>query len=143
MKRTITFLIAAVIMITSANAIASSLANPLKGVKTLKIVETYLEASTTGNTEFNKYLFADNFEFTNCAAQKTYNKSEYLKFLNATKNLTLNCTNTFEILDESGQACIAKVTMAFDNFVRVDYITMRQGEEGWKISKVVSTYPEK
>ena len=142
MKRTITTIFAAVIMITSASAIAASLVNPLKDVKTVKIVQTYLEAATIGNTEFNRYLFTDDFQFTNCAAQKTFSKSEYLKHLNTTKNLRLNCKTSYEILDESGQACVAKVTMTFDNFSRVDYITLNHGEKGWKISKVVSTYPE-
>jgi len=143
MKKSITFIIAAVIMITSVNAFAATFSNPLKDVKTSKIVQTYLEASTTGNTKFNRYLFTSDFEFTNCATQKTFSKSEYLKFLTLTKNLQLNCTTSYQILDESGHACVAKATMTFDHFSRVDYITLTQSEQGWKISKIVSTYPER
>ncbi|MGO1244929.1 MAG: nuclear transport factor 2 family protein [Sphingobacterium sp.] len=142
MKRKITFIIAAVIMIAAAQTKAITIVNPLKNFKTLQIVQTYLEASTMGNTKFNNFLFSKDFQFTNSAAQKTYSKSEYLKYLSNMKNLQLNCTNSYEILDETEQACVAKVTMNFANFSRVDYITLCRQENGWKITKVVSTYPE-
>lgn len=142
MKRKITFIIAAVIMIASAQTMAATFVNPLKNFKTLEIVQTYLDAATTGNTKFNRFLFTKDFQFTNSTAQKTYSKTEYLKYLSNTKNLQLNCTNTYEILDETEQACVAKVTMNFAHFSRVDYITLCHQENGWKISKIVSTYPE-
>ncbi len=51
-----------------------------------------------------------------------------------------DCKSSYEILSQDGKVCVAKATMAFDNFSRVDYITLNQGKDGWKVSKVETTY---
>ncbi|WDF69454.1 nuclear transport factor 2 family protein [Sphingobacterium oryzagri] len=142
MKKTLTTIAATVLMIATLSSFAAENFNPLKHVATAKILTTYLEATTLGSTDLNKFLFADDFEYRNSANGDSFNKKEYTAFLKAHKGIQFDCETTYEILDESGQACVAKATMKFENFTRVDYITLNQSEEGWKVSKVVTSYPK-
>jgi hypothetical protein len=123
------------------NASAREAVNPLKDVNTNKIVLTYAEAITSGNTDFNKHLFTADFEYLNSASNASYDRTAYLGFLKANKGVKYNCSTDYEILDQAGKTSVAKVSMKFENFTRVDYITMVQSADGWKVSKVVTTYP--
>lgn len=142
MKKTLTTIATALLMIASFSSFAAENFNPLKNVATAKILNTYLEATTLGSTDLNNFLFADDFEYRNSANGDKFNKKQYSTFLKAHKGVQFDCETTYEILDESGQACVAKATMKFSNFTRVDYITLNQTKEGWKVSKVVTSYPQ-
>lgn len=143
MKRTITTIATAIIMIASFSSFAGAATklNPLKDAESAKIVITYLEAITDGNTDLNNFLFAEDFEYKNGNGHR-FNKKKYIAFLQANKDLKYDCTTSYEILDQSGKACVAKATMKFDNFTRVDYITLNHSADGWKVHKVVTTYPQ-
>ncbi|QBQ42879.1 hypothetical protein E2P86_17740 [Sphingobacterium psychroaquaticum] len=141
MKRTVTTIAAAFIMIASFSSFAAEKANPLRNLDSKNIVLSYLEATTAGNVVWNKHLFAEDFTYSNVANGDNFSKKQYRAFLKATKGLKYDCTTTYEILDEAGQTCMAKATMKFDNFTRVDYITLSKSQEGWQVSKVLTTYP--
>src|SRR5690606_23149748 len=132
---------AAFIMVTSLSSFASEKANPLKDMKSDMILNTYLEAVTVGSLDLNKFLFAEDFQYRNLSNNDRASKKEYIKFLKANKAARYDCQSSYEILSQDGKVCVAKATMAFDNFTRVDYITLNQGKDGWKVSKVETTYP--
>lgn len=141
MKTIIASIATALMMLMTFNSHAADNINPLKEHSTLNLLNVYLEATTLGSTDLNKYLFAEDFEYRNTANKDIFTKTQYTNYLKANKGLTYDCETTYEILDESGQACLAKATMTFKNFTRVDYITLTQTDDGWKVSKVVTTYP--
>lgn len=128
-------------LLFGSNAWAKETANPLKDVNTKQIALTYVEAITSGNIEFNKHLFTPDFEYQNSTNSEVFNRSEYLNFLKVNKGIKYNCETSYEILDQAGKTSVAKAILKFENFTRVDYITMAQSTDGWKISKVVTTYP--
>ncbi len=142
MKSTIATLMTAAMLFGSLQSFAiSGPTNPLKDHKSVHIISTYLEATTLGSTDLNKFLFADDFEYRNTANNDKFNKKEYSNHLKANKGIKYECKTTYDILDETGHACVAKATMQFNNFTRVDYITLNRTDDGWKVSKVVTTYP--
>lgn len=141
MKTTIATIATAFIMMTSFSSFAAKKVNPLKDLNSMNIIATYLEAATTGSIEYNKFLFSEDFEYRNTVNNTCYNKKTYTNYLKANEGLKFNCETTYEILDESGKACVAKAIMKFDNFTRIDYITLNHSQDGWKVSKVVTTYP--
>ena len=120
---------------------ANEKSNPIKDFDTRKIVSIYVEAINLGNTIYNKHLFADNFEFTD-GNNETFNKKDYLTFLKQSEGLVFDCTMKYEILDETTTACLAKATTTFPHFTRVDYINLIKTDDGWKISKIVASYPQ-
>ena len=141
MKTTLKTIAAALIMVTSLSSFASEKANPLKNAESDMVIGTYLEAVTVGSIDLNKFLFADDFQYSNLNNNDRAGKKEYIKFLKANKGAQYDCESSYEILSQGGKVCVAKTTMAFDNFTRVDYITLNQGKDGWKVSKVETTYP--
>ncbi|TYR31780.1 hypothetical protein FXV77_20320 [Sphingobacterium phlebotomi] len=141
MKTTLKTIAAALIMVTSLSSFAAEKANPLKNVESDMIIDSYMEAVTVGSIDLNKFLFADDFQYSNVNNNDRAGKKEYIKFLKANKGIQYDCESSYEILSQDGKACVAKATMAFDNFTRVDYITLNQGKDGWKVSKVETTYP--
>jgi len=141
MKTTLSTIATAFLMIISLSSFASPKLNPLKNMDTKAIVITYIEATTLGSDIYNKYLLTDDFEYINTANQDSFNKKAYLKFLKANKGSKSNAKTDYQILDETGKTCIAKSVSKFENFTRVDHITLNKTNEGWKVSKVVTTYP--
>ncbi|KGE15941.1 nuclear transport factor 2 family protein [Sphingobacterium deserti] len=141
MKKTLTTIIAAFILITSFSAFAVGSVNPIKKFDAASIIGIYLESAAMGNPHLNKYIFADDFEYRNSANNDSFSKKEYMRFLKQSAGAKFDCQTVYEILDQSGQACVAKATMTFPDFVRVDYVTLNHSQDGWKVSKIVTTYP--
>jgi len=142
MKKTISTIATALFMIISLSSFAkTSSINPLKNMDSKAILMTYIEATTLGSDMYNKFLLTDDFEYVNTSNKGTYNKKAYLKFLKDNKGLKFSAETEYQILDETGNTCIAKATSQFENFSRVDHITLNKTAEGWKVSKVVTTYP--
>ncbi|SKB76213.1 Putative lumazine-binding [Sphingobacterium nematocida] len=141
MKKSIATIATLFTLAFTFSAFAKETVNPLKDVNAKKIALTYVEAITLGNTEFNKHLFTNDFAYHNSASDQVASRSEYLAFLKANKGLKYNCETTYEILDQAGNTSVAKAIMKFEKFTRVDYITMVQSVDGWKVNKVVTTYP--
>lgn len=141
MKRTITTIAAAFIMMTSFSAFAANKLNPLKNMAAKNVVVSYVEATTLGNDLLNKHLFAKNFAYENQRNGDKFGRKEYSNFLKANKGLKYNCSTSYALLTESAEACTAMATMKFAGFTRVDLITLSPSQDGWKVSKVVTTYP--
>ena len=140
MKKTLSTIATAFLMIVSLSSFAAAI-NPLKDKDSKSIMTTYVEAIVSGTDQFNKFLFAKDFEYKNTSNKSKYNRSQYLQHLKVTKGLKFDCETDYQILDETGNSCVAKAIMKFDNFTRVDFITLNKTEDGWKISKVETTYP--
>lgn len=140
MKKNITTILTAVLMVISLSSYANSIVNPLKEKMAKDILLNYVEATSIGSTAHNTYLFTDDFEYENTANHDKFNKKDYLKFLKENEGITYQCKTTHEMLDQSGNTAVAKSTLVFENFIRVDYITMTQSKDGWKISKIITSY---
>ncbi len=136
----ITTILAAVLMTISLSSFANSSANPLREKNAKDILLTYVEATALGTSDFNNYLFTKDFQYENLANKDKFGKREYVKFLDSNKGLNYNCNKSYEVLDVAGKTAIAKSTLVFENFTRVDHITLTQTKDGWKISKVVTSY---
>lgn len=141
MKTIIIPISAALIFLCTVTSFAAEKENPLKSMNSNNILATYLETTILGNTAYNQKLFTADFEHFNANNNSKSGKKAYSEFLKANKGLQYNCDINYQILEESGKSCIAKATMKFDTFTRVDHITLCHTNEGWKVNKVVTTYP--
>ncbi|TJZ51441.1 hypothetical protein FAZ15_20195 [Sphingobacterium olei] len=142
MKRIISTIATVLIFISTFSSFAAETANPLKNRTTTAIVVAYMNAATLRNTEFSEQLFTRDFEYYVAGLSVSkFNKKQYTKFLKQNGGLQYDCKTTYEILEETGSSCTAKASMQFENFTRVDYITLCRKKDSWQISKVVTTYP--
>lgn len=140
MKRTITTILAAVLMTISLSSFANNSKNPLRNMEVESIVNTYIEYSVLGKIELNNFLYADDFIYENTANELKTNKKEYLNFLKKNKGLSYNCTVSYEILDSNPNMTFAKTVYKFENFTRVDHITLLKSKDCWKINKITTSY---
>ena len=138
MKKTCTTIATALLMLVSFSSFA---ANPLKNAEARFVLSTYIDAVTLGTDAYSKYLLTDDFEYKNTANQDAHNRRAFLRFLKENKGYQSSAVTTHEILDLSGKSCVAKATMTFQDFTRVDHITLSNTKDGWKVSKIVTTYP--
>lgn len=141
MKNTALTITTAFMMMISLSSFAAEKNNPLKSAATTSVISNYLNSIAAGANEANKFLFTNDFKYENKANNSAANKKEYLKFLKNTKGLKYDCETDYQILSETQDACIAKTTMQFKNFTRVDYIKLVHTEDGWKVNEVTTTYP--
>lgn len=139
MKKIIITITTAIMLISTFSAFASN--NPLEKLNSTSIVATYVEAITLGNYDLSGHLFAEDFEYQNSTNPAKYNKKQYTKFLKENKGTKYDCVTTYTVLDETGNSCVAKATMKFATFTRVDHITLTRSKDSWKVSKVITTYP--
>lgn len=105
-------------------------------------VNNYLESTLKGNVDMLSYLYGNNFEYIVQANGKEnkYSKKDYLNFLTKSKDLKYNCESSYTILDANDNYSIAKVSMKFDTFERIDYITLCREDNSWKVNKITTTY---
>lgn len=141
MKRNIKTIAVLFIALVATVFYAHADIKPYKELDSKEVIMNYIGVSLLGHSDYTKYMFADDFTYSNTANNDVHGKKEYLKFLKDVKSLKLDCTQQLEVLDQMGNTAIGKVTTDFGHFSRVDYITLIQSEQGWKISKVVTTYP--
>lgn len=140
MKSKIVTITTTLMMILSLSSFGATVSNPLKAKNAHEILITYAECSSFGNTEYNKYLFTEDFQYENVSNNSKVGKREYLRFLKENKGLNYDCKTRSEILDLTNDTAVAKTTYTFSNFTRVDFVTLSQTKEGWKISKVITSY---
>jgi len=141
-KSIVTITTAVILMITSINTFAANRIEKSSTVESSRILNAFFDATTLGIVESNTFIFADDFEYKNLANGDKFDKKMYTKFLKANKGLQYNSENSYEILDENAQTCLAKTTMKFKNFSRIDYITLNYNTNGWQVSKVVTSYEQ-
>lgn len=114
---------------------------PLKTVN--QVLTSYIDCTTQGNLDNLNQVLGEDFRHTmkRNGSMFTVNKKTMMDFLRSTKNVRQNCETTYTIVEESDDCVIAKVSMKYPEFTKVDYVTLCACDEGWAVSQVVSTYP--
>ncbi|CAM3761757.1 nuclear transport factor 2 family protein [Sphingobacterium prati] len=98
----------------------------------------YVAVTTEGESAGVDQLFAE--DFSKKANATTNKRDELVKFFKKQKGEKLNCTVSTDILEESADYMIAKVTLKFENFTRTDLVTLERVDNDWKVSKSVNSY---
>ncbi|MDR2271444.1 MAG: nuclear transport factor 2 family protein [Sphingobacterium sp.] len=104
-------------------------------------LEHYVAVTTEGESAGVEQLFADDFnqkiQATNAQSNR---RSEVVKLLKKQKGEKLNCTVSTDILEESADYMVAKVTLKFENFTKTDLVTLERVGNDWKVSKSINSY---
>jgi len=56
------------------------------------------------------------------------------------KGEKLNCTVTTDILEETADYMVAKVTLKFKDFSETELVTLERLGNNWKVSKSINSY---
>ncbi|WP_313266623.1 nuclear transport factor 2 family protein [Sphingobacterium sp.] len=104
-------------------------------------LEHYVAVTTEGGSAEVEQLFAEDFSQKIQASNAQSNsRSEVVKSLKKQKGEKLNCTVSTDILEESADYMVARVTMKFENFTKTDLVTLERVGNDWKVSKSINSY---
>ncbi|WP_286777380.1 MULTISPECIES: hypothetical protein [Sphingobacterium] len=56
------------------------------------------------------------------------------------KGEKLNCTVSTDILEESADYMVAKLTLKFEDFTKTDLVALERVGNDWKVSKSINSY---
>ncbi len=105
-------------------------------------LQTYIEAITSGKVKAFAEILDSDVKFTVNRGKKiiNYSRSEMLSMMKSTENISQNCVTEHSIVQQSTTQAIVKVTMKYDSFSRINYVTMAETNKGWKITNVSSEF---
>ncbi|WP_313157707.1 hypothetical protein [Sphingobacterium multivorum] len=104
-------------------------------------LDHYVAVTTAGESAGVERLFAEDFKQKIQASNaQSHGRSEILKSLKKQKGEKLNCVVSTDILEESADYMVAKVTLKFENFTKTDLVTLEREGNSWKVSKSVNSY---
>ncbi|WP_312135947.1 nuclear transport factor 2 family protein [Sphingobacterium sp.] len=140
-----TFAIATLLFVSSVNVFANPIKEEKKALNKAvveNVVDEYINATVKGNTLYISDLFDSNFKqkFNGGKSQKTSGKEDYISFLKKNKGVQYDCEVSYELVEKNSNYSLARVTLDFGNFKRIDYVSINMDKDGWKINEVNSVY---
>ncbi|WP_374164958.1 nuclear transport factor 2 family protein [Arcticibacter sp. MXS-1] len=138
MIKTIT---AALLIAVSASAFANDGISSAK-YKMNIAVDNYIDAISRGNNkELSNLLDADaKYTLNHGNEVKNYSKSDLLKALKSSEGVVQNCATDHSVLEVGNSQAIVKVSMKYDDFTKVNYVTFTNTLKGWKITNISASY---
>ncbi len=104
-------------------------------------LDRYVAITTEGESSGVEQLFAADFnQKIQAFNAKNHSRSEVVKSLKKQKGEKLNCTVRTDIIEESADYMVAKVTLKFENFTKTDLVTLERMGNDWKVSKSINSY---
>ncbi|MNF03807.1 hypothetical protein D3C80_2031980 [compost metagenome] len=86
-------------------------------------------------------MFAEDFsQKIQSANAQSHSREAVVKSLKKQKGEKLNCTVTTDIIEESADYIVAKVTLKFEDFTKTDLVTLVREGNSWKVSKSINSY---
>ena len=104
-------------------------------------LDHYVAVTTEGESAGVEQLFAADFsQKVQSANAQSHSREAVVKLLKKQKGERLNCTVSTDILEESADYMVAKVTLKFEDFTKTDLVTLVREGNDWKVSGSVNTY---
>ncbi|WP_343565264.1 nuclear transport factor 2 family protein [Sphingobacterium sp.] len=104
-------------------------------------LEHYVAVTTEGESAGVEQLFAADFsQKIQASNAQSYSREAVVKSLKKQKGEKLNCAVSTDIIEESADYMVAKVTMNFENFRKTDLVTLEREGNNWKVSKSINSY---
>ncbi|WP_288812134.1 MULTISPECIES: nuclear transport factor 2 family protein [unclassified Sphingobacterium] len=104
-------------------------------------LDHYVAVTTEGESAGIEQIFATDFnQKIQATNAQSYNRSAVVKSLKKQKGEKLNCTVTTDIIEESADYMVAKVTLKFEDFTKTDLVTLVREGDSWKVSSSVNSY---
>ncbi|WP_426790661.1 nuclear transport factor 2 family protein [Sphingobacterium sp. WOUb80] len=104
-------------------------------------LDHYVAVTTEGESAGVEQLFAEDFsQKIQASNAQNHSLNEVVKSLKKQKGEKLNCTVSTDILEESADYMVAKVTLKFENFTKTDLVTLERVGNDWKVSKSINSY---
>ncbi len=104
-------------------------------------LDRYVAVTTEGESAGVEQLFAADFnQKIQATNAQSHSREAVVKSLKKQKGEKLNCTVNTDIVEESADYMVAKVTLKFENFTKTDLVTLEREGNDWKVSKSINSY---
>ncbi|MDF2517659.1 MAG: hypothetical protein K0R59_2955 [Sphingobacterium sp.] len=104
-------------------------------------LEHYVAVTTEGESAGVEQLFAADFsQKIQSSNAQTHSREAVVKSLKKQKGEKLNCEVSTDIIEESADYMVAKVTLKFEDFTKTDLVTLVREGNNWKVSKSINSY---
>ncbi|MDF2516707.1 MAG: hypothetical protein K0R59_2003 [Sphingobacterium sp.] len=104
-------------------------------------LDHYVAVTTEGESAGVEQLFAEDFnQKIQASNAQSYSRSAVIKSLKKQKGEQLNCEVSTQVIEESADYMVAKVTMKFENFSKTDLVTLVHEGNSWKVSNSINSY---
>jgi len=101
----------------------------------------YVAVTTDGESAGVEQLFAADFnQKIQASNAQNHSREAVIKSLKKQKGEKLNCAVSTDIIEESADYMVAKVTLKFENFTKTDLVTLERVGNDWKVSKSINSY---
>jgi len=104
-------------------------------------LEHYVAVTTEGESAGVEQLFAEDFnQKIQASNAQNHSRNAVVKLLKKQRGEKLNCVVSTDIIEESADYIVAKVTLKFENFTKIDLVTLERVGNDWKVSKSINSY---
>ncbi|RYE10764.1 MAG: hypothetical protein EOP44_01665 [Sphingobacteriaceae bacterium] len=105
-------------------------------------INAFIDADTRGLCDGLADIIADHAKFDMmCGNQMiTVNKKQVINHMEHLRGVQQNCTSKYTVLETLDKFTLIKVEMQYPTFTRINYVTMNECREGWKVSNVTSVF---
>jgi hypothetical protein len=107
-----------------------------------EVINTYLNAVVHGKLDGIDNAIDNDAEFNMIRGGnvKTLTKPQIISSLKSSENVEQDCQCTKSVVQDSDDATVLKVEMKYNDFTRTDVITAERAANGWKITKVDTSF---
>lgn len=106
------------------------------------VLARYVQCITQGETDGIGKLLDDSFEegIPIKGKTETFSKEQIVAFFKANEGTIQNCTTASSFIELSDKVAIAKVELKYPDFTRVNYVTLSNTGNVWKITHISTSY---
>ncbi|WP_286859447.1 nuclear transport factor 2 family protein [Sphingobacterium sp. UBA7625] len=104
-------------------------------------LDHYVAVTTKGESAGVEQLFATDFnQKIQASNAQNHSRDAVIKSLKKQKGEKLNCAVNTDIIQESADYMVAKVTLKFEDFTKTDLVTLVREGNDWKVSGSINAY---
>lgn len=114
-----------------------------RGALTMRYaLNTFVDAFSLGRIDGFAGMLDDNVKLISSRDNNTvtYDKGDILQVLKNFKGVVQNCKTSSSLIETLPGHAIVKVTMAYDSFTKINYVTLAGSSKGWKIVHISSVF---
>lgn len=105
-------------------------------------VDSYINGVCKGQVESYLNLLDDDTKFTLLRGQRimNYSKDQEVKVMRTGDPVVQNCEHHVDFTQKLDNYAVAKVTLQYPNFKRINFVTFQKEGNAWKITEVSSVF---
>jgi len=105
-------------------------------------LNAYIDAVAHGKINGLNEVMDKDVKFTSTRGLEIihHDKNQMLNLLKNHQNIEQNCITEFSIVESTPTQSVVKVTMKYDGFSKINYLSMSNTGKGWKIVSVATSY---